>query len=147
MKRLYASLILNPCCITDDGKCTKHLWYCTLFGPTIFRQQGMDANLSTEFKPAVVTDLALNYQISEKVGIALNVNNLLNVLPEWDFVALNDEGQRLLDDTSTNLYGVTPRENQLNLISFNQRYAQMTYDGYHFSQLGTMLNLSLNVKF
>jgi len=75
------------------------------------------------------------------------VNNLLNVLPQWEFKAHNDEGQRLLDDTSTNLYGVTPRENQLNLISFNQRYAQMTYDGYHFSQLGTLLNLSLNVKF
>ncbi len=119
----------------------------TLFGPTTFRQQGMDINLSTEFQPAVVTDLALNYQISDKVGIALNVNNLLNVLPQWDFVALNDEGQRLLDDATTNLYGVTPRENQLNLISFNQRYAQMTYDGYHFSQLGTMVNFSMNVKF
>jgi hypothetical protein len=34
-----------------------------------------------------------------------------------------------------------------NLITFNQRYSQMTYDGYHFSQLGTMFNLSLNYKF
>jgi hypothetical protein len=32
-----------------------------------------------------------------------------------------------------------------NLIT-NQRYSQMTYDGYHF-QLGTMFNLSLNYKF
>ncbi|MGK0363255.1 MAG: iron complex outermembrane receptor protein [Saprospiraceae bacterium] len=119
----------------------------TLFGPTTFQQQGMDENIFTEFKSAVVTDLALNYQISEKVGIALNVNNILNVLPEWEFKAHNEDGQRLLDDTSTNLYGVTPTENQLNLISFNQRYAQMTYDGYHFSQLGTMVNFSMNVKF
>lgn len=34
-----------------------------------------------------------------------------------------------------------------NLITFNQRYSQMTYDGYHFSQLGTLLNLSFNYKF
>jgi iron complex outermembrane receptor protein len=32
-----------------------------------------------------------------------------------------------------------------NLITFNQRYSQMTYDGYHFSQLGTMFNLSLKL--
>ncbi|MFT5017552.1 MAG: iron complex outermembrane receptor protein, partial [Limisphaerales bacterium] len=29
----------------------------------------------------------------------------------------------------------------------NQRYSQMTYDGYHFSQLGTMLSAALNVRF
>jgi len=38
-------------------------------------------------------------------------------------------------------------KNQSNLITFNQRYSRMTYDGYHFSQLGTMFNLSLNYKF
>jgi len=33
------------------------------------------------------------------------------------------------------------------LITFNQRYSQMTYDGYHFSQLGTIFNLTVNVQF
>ncbi|MFM2369025.1 MAG: hypothetical protein RL619_1325, partial [Bacteroidota bacterium] len=38
-------------------------------------------------------------------------------------------------------------KNQINDLTFNGRYSQMTYDGSHFSQLGTMLNLSLNYKF
>ncbi len=111
----------------------------TLFGPTTFRQQGLEAGLYTEFKPAVVTDLGLSFQASETVGVALNVNNLLNVLPEWEFKA--DSGsESLLNDADF-------LQNQSNLITFNQRYSQMTYDGYHFSQLGTILNFSLNVKF
>jgi len=119
----------------------------TLFGPTRFRNQGLDSNLEVYFTPKVVTDLLLSFQASEKVGLALNVNNLLNALPNWEFRALNAEGQTLLDDNSTNEYGLTKSEVNSNLISFNQRYPTMTYDGYHFSQLGTLINFSVNVKF
>jgi iron complex outermembrane recepter protein len=38
-------------------------------------------------------------------------------------------------------------KNESNLITFNQRYSRMTYDGYQFSQLGTMFNLSWNFRF
>ena len=38
-------------------------------------------------------------------------------------------------------------KSQFNLITFNGRYSQMTYGGYHFSQLGTLYNLSLIYKF
>lgn len=38
-------------------------------------------------------------------------------------------------------------QGQSNLITFNQRYAQMSYDGYHFSQLGAIFNLAVNVQF
>ena len=76
----------------------------------------------------------------KKLTIALNINNLLNVLPEWEFKAENIAGEGLLLDANQ-------VQNQSNLITFNQRYSQMTYDGYHFSQLGTMFNLSLNYKF
>jgi iron complex outermembrane receptor protein len=72
--------------------------------------------------------------------LALNVNNLLNVLPEWNFKAENAAGTAILNDPAQ-------VKNQSNLITFNQRYSQMTYDGYHFGQLGTMFNLSLNYKF
>ena len=119
----------------------------TLFGKTIFKQQGMSSDLRTEFTPKVVTDLGINYNATEKLTIALNVNNLLNVLPEWAFKAENATGQALIDNTTLNSYGVTPIQEQSNLITFNQRYSQMTYDGYHFSQLGTMFNLSLNYQF
>ena len=119
----------------------------TLFGKTTFKQQGMSSDLRTEFTPKVVTDLGINYNATEKLTIALNVNNLLNVLPEWAFKAENATGQALIDNTTLNSYGVTPIQEQSNLITFNQRYSQMTYDGYHFSQLGTMFNLSLNYQF
>ncbi|ADV51441.1 TonB-dependent receptor plug [Cellulophaga algicola DSM 14237] len=119
----------------------------TYFGKTTFKQQGLDENLRTEFTPKIVSDLGVNFNATEKLTIALNINNLFNVLPEWGFKAENAAGQALIDDTSLTYYGITSIQEQSNLITFNQRYSQMTYDGYHFSQLGTMLNLSINYRF
>ena len=113
----------------------------TVFGPTTFYQQGLDAGLYTEFQTKILTDLAITYAASEKVTLALNVNNLFNVLPEWEFKA--DAGSAAAGMLNDEAY----LKNQSNLITFNQRYSQMTYDGYHFSQLGTILNFSVNVQF
>lgn len=112
----------------------------TLFGPTKFKQQGMSNDLYTEFETKLVTDLGINYSITEKTTLALNINNLFNVLPKWNFKAENSAGEALLNNAAA-------LKNESNLITFNQRYSQMTYDGYHFSQLGTMMNLALNVRF
>lgn len=112
----------------------------TFFGKTTFQQQGLSADLFTEFTPKIVTDLGVNFNATDKFTIALNINNILNVLPEWSFKSKNAAGDAILADPAQTL-------NQSNLITFNQRYSQMTYDGYHFSQLGTMFNLSLNYKF
>jgi iron complex outermembrane receptor protein len=112
----------------------------TYFGKTTFNQAGMSTDLRTEFIPKVVTDLGITFSATEKLTLALNVNNLLNVLPEWEFKAENAAGSALLNNPAQ-------VKKQSNLITFNQRYSQMTYDGYHFSQLGTMFNLSLNYKF
>jgi iron complex outermembrane receptor protein len=99
------------------------------------------SDLRTEFKPKVVTDLGVTFSATDKLTLALNVNNLFNVLPEWKFVNPTSTGANILNGTEA--VGNSPS----NLITFNQRYSQMTYDGYHFSQLGTMFNLSLNYKF
>jgi len=99
------------------------------------------SDLRTEFTPKVVTDLGINYNATDKITLALNVNNLLNVLPEWKFTEINATGNNILNGTEAVVNSPS------NLITFNQRYSQMTYDGYHFSQLGTMFNLSLNYKF
>ena len=118
----------------------------TLFGKTSFFQQGLSTdangnfNLGTEFDPKVVTDLGVNYSATDKLTIALNINNLFNVLPEWSFVSQNAAGDAILADPAQT-------QNQSNLITFNQRYSQMTYDGYHFNQLGTKFNFSLIYKF
>ncbi len=112
----------------------------TLFGPTIFNQAGMHKDLYTKFKTKLVTDIGLKFQATEKLSFLFNVNNLFDVLPEWEFKAENANGEALLNDA------VFLKE-QSNLITFNQRYSQMTYDGYHFSQLGTLLNLSATLQF
>jgi iron complex outermembrane receptor protein len=127
----------------------------TYFGKATFNQDGLatndpnapvgsvdylKANLKTEFIPKIVTDLGINFNATERLTLALNVNNIFNVLPEWEFKAENANGAALLADPAQ-------VKIQSNLITFNQRYSQMTYDGYHFSQLGTMFNLSLNYKF
>ncbi|WP_445958127.1 TonB-dependent receptor [Yeosuana sp.] len=119
----------------------------TYFGKTTFKQQGMNSNLRTEFTPKIVTDLGIDFRASEKLTISLNLNNLLNVLPEWSFKAENAAGQAIINDTSITSSGQTEIKNQSDLITFNQRYSQMTYDGYQFSQLGAMFNLSLNYRF
>lgn len=119
----------------------------TYFGKTTFKQQGMSSDLRTEFTPKIVTDLGINFNASDKLTLSLNVNNLLNVLPEWSFKAENAAGQALINNTTVGSSGLTPIQEQSALITFNERYSQMTYDGYHFSQLGTMFNLSLNYKF
>ena len=133
----------------------------TYFGKTKFAQQGLQnleslfvnaadipagavqdggSDLRTEFTPKVVTDLGINFNATEKLTLSLNVNNLFNVLPEWSFTNATATGQAILD-------GAAVTNSPSNLITFNQRYSQMTYDGYHFSQLGTMFNLSLNYQF
>ncbi len=118
----------------------------TYFGKTTFFQQGLSTdangrfNLRTEFIPKVVTDLGVNYNATDKMTLAININNIFNVLPEWGFKAENEAGRAILADAAQT-------QEQSNLITFNQRYSQMTYDGYHFSQLGTMLNVSLNYRF
>jgi len=112
----------------------------TYFGKATFKQDGLNADLRTEFIPKIVTDLGINFNATNKLTLALNINNIFNVLPEWEFKAENAAGTAIINDPAA-------IKTQSNLITFNQRYSQMTYDGYHFSQLGTMLNLSLNYKF
>jgi iron complex outermembrane receptor protein len=112
----------------------------TLFGPTKFNQQGLDESLYTEFKTKLVTDLAINIETTKNSTLSININNVFNVLPEWQFKANNSKGEGLLRDAAF-------LKVQSNLITFNQRYSQVTYDGYQFSQLGTLLNLNWRLRF
>jgi iron complex outermembrane receptor protein len=119
----------------------------TYFGKTVFKQKFMSENLRTEFTPKIVTDLGVNFNATEKITIAFNINNLFNVIPEWAFKAENAAGQAIINDTTITASGLTELQNNSNAITFNNRYDITTYDGSHFSQLGTMFNLSLNYRF
>ena len=112
----------------------------TVFGPTRFRQAGLDSNLETKFKTKTVTDFALNYNLMPNLTLSFNVNNVFNVTPEWEFKALNAAGQAIIDDKAAAAV-------QRNLITFNGRYDMVTYDGSHFSQLGRTYAASVNWRF
>ena len=112
----------------------------TAFGPTSFKNAGMDDNIKVVFETKIVSDLAVTYNMTDKLTISTNFNNFLNVMPKWNFEAENAAGQTLLNNPAS-------IKAQTNLITFNGRYSNVTYDGSHFSQLGAMYNLSLNYKF
>ena len=112
----------------------------TYFGSTEFRQTGLDTSLKTVFEPKVVTDLALSYDLFANVTLSANVNNIFDVLPEWKFEAVDPAGAAILADPAQTKV-------QANLVTFNGRYPIMTYDGYHFSQLGRIYNLALTYRF
>jgi iron complex outermembrane receptor protein len=119
----------------------------TVFGPTRFRNAGLDNNLQVAFKAKVVSDFGFNYQFNKSTTFTLNVNNIFNVTPKWHFNALNPAGQAILDSKVVNSSGLTPTEVQTNLVTFNGRYSMVTYDGSQFSQLGRIFAASLNYRF
>ncbi len=116
----------------------------TLFGPTKFQDLdngGSDLeNIKQEFTPAVVTDLSLNYNFTEKIGLTLGANNLFNILPKWELKALNSAGQAVLNDKED-------RELLEGFLGFSGRYSILGYNGSQFSQLGTTFHASLVFKF
>jgi len=120
----------------------------TVFGPTHFRNAGMDDNLEVAFKTKTVTDFAMNYALTQNTTLSFNVNNMFNVTPSWHFNARNAQGQALLDSKTIDpTYGLTPVEIQRNLVTFNGRYSMVTYDGSQFSQLGRTFAAALNYRF
>jgi iron complex outermembrane recepter protein len=116
----------------------------TLFGSTSFQDldNGGDdmENIKAVFSPAVVTDLSVGYNISKNVTFTLNANNLLNMLPKWDLVAQNAKGEAAIN---------TAEKKALlrGFLGFSGRYDILGYNGSQFSQLGTMFNANLQIRF
>lgn len=84
------------------------------------------------FDPKVLTDIIINYKLTEAVGLNLAVNNVLNVLPHY----------RL-----KNLPPGKSEKDARNDIDFNGRYNITSYDGSHFGINGTTFLASLSVTF
>ena len=113
----------------------------TMFGPTKFKQADFsDTGLTTEFKTKTVTDLGVVFNTSKKFSIMFNINNIFNVKPEYKITADTASAQAIINNPAL-------LKTEISNITFNGRYDTVTYDGSHFSQLGTMFNLSLNYKF
>jgi iron complex outermembrane recepter protein len=128
----------------------------TLFGPTAFRDLDNGGSImnhiKAEFKPGVVTDLSLGYNFTDKVTLTVNVNNLLNVLPKWDLVVNSietDPAKKAAGEAEAKALLDSPEEKALlrGFLGFSGRYDILGYNGSQFSQLGTMFNANLNIKF
>ena len=120
----------------------------TVFGPTHFRNAGMDENLEVAFKTKMVTDFSVTYALTPSTTLSFNINNMFNTTPSWHFNARNAKGQAILDSKVADaVTGMTPVEAQTNLVTFNGRYSMVTYDGSQFSQLGRTFAASLNYRF
>lgn len=116
----------------------------TLFGSTSF--QDLDnggskmEHIKATFVPAAVTDLSIGYLFSKNVTGTFNVNNLFNVLPKWDLVAIDAEGAKTTNDA-------TAKALLRGDLGFSGRYDILGYNGSQFSQLGTTFNANLNIRF
>lgn len=116
----------------------------TLFGSTAFQDLdnggGKMENIKAVFTPAVVSDLSVGYNFSKNISITANANNFLNVLPKWDLIAQNDAGAKVVNDPAAKALLRAD-------LGFSGRYDILGYNGSQFSQLGTMFNANLQIRF
>ncbi len=114
----------------------------SVFGLTVTNDPNVMNDIKQVFKPAVVTDLNIRFNVTDKLSISAGANNLLNVLPKWSLQAINGNpnAQALLNNQAN-------RELLEGLLSFSGRYRILGYNGSQFSQLGTIFNLSLLLRF
>jgi iron complex outermembrane receptor protein len=125
------------------GDMSLHKWNFnlnnTLFGPATFRSEGLDENIKMVFKTKLLTDVNIGYQFTHWLSTSLTVNNIFNILPQYTFKALNADGKAVLSDPAA-------VKRNINAVTFNGRYSIVTYDGSHFSQLGTTFLLSFSCR-
>lgn len=112
----------------------------TLFGTSTFNNADLSTDLKLEFLPKVLTDLGVSYTINPKTSFSLTIQNILNIMPEFQLKALNADGEAILSDESQ-------VNEQISYITFNGRYPVLSYDGSHFSQMGTTYLAQLTFKF
>jgi iron complex outermembrane recepter protein len=131
----------------------------TLFGPTKFQDldngpaytdiglaapASGDRNVMNDikqvFSTALVTDLNIGYNFSDKIALNVTANNLFNVLPKWKLEALNSDANAVLNNAAAkNLVE--------GFLSFSGRYRILGYNGSQFSQLGSIFSATLSLKF
>ena len=123
----------------------------TLFGPTKF--QDLDnggaimENIKQVFKPAVVTDINVGYNFTSKLSLNLTVNNLFNVLPKWDLELTGSSSDANYSDAKATLASPADKSLLEGFLEFSGRYRILAYNGAQFSQLGTIFNANITLKF
>lgn len=123
----------------------------TLFGPTKF--QDLDnggaimENIKAVFKPKVVSDLTIGYDFTKMISASITINNLLNVLPEWDMELTGNPSDPNYANAKATLESPADKSLLRGFLGFSGRYDILGYNGAHFSQLGTIFLGTLTFKF
>ena len=123
----------------------------TLFGPTKFQDLDNGGaimnNIKQVFKSAVLTDISLGYSFTDKISAAVNVNNLLNVLPKWDLELTGNSTDPNYANAAATLADPAAKSLLEGFLAFSGRYSILGYNGSQFSQLGTMFQATVTFKF
>lgn len=123
----------------------------TLFGPTEFQdlENGGSVmnNIKQVFKTAVVTDLNLGYDFTDKVSASVGVNNLFNILPKWKLELTGNSADPNYANAVATLNDPVAKNLVEGFITFSGRYRILAYNGSQFSQLGTIFNAAVTFKF
>lgn len=123
----------------------------TLFGTTKFQDldNGGDImnNIKQVFKTNVVTDLNIGYDITSKVSASVTVNNLFNVLPKWELQLTGNTTDPNYAAAKSTLNSPADKSLLEGFLAFSGRYRILGYNGSQFSQLGTIFNASVTIKF
>jgi iron complex outermembrane receptor protein len=123
----------------------------TLFGPTKFQDLDNGGsimnNIKQVFKPAVVTDLNLGYNFTDKISLNIGINNLLNILPKWELELTGTVSDLDYASAKATLANASAKSLLEGFLAFSGRYQILLYNGSQFSQLGTMFQSSLVFKF
>jgi iron complex outermembrane receptor protein len=112
----------------------------SLFGPTVFNNADLSSNLQLHFLPKVLTDLGVSFDVNSNTSFSFSVQNILNVMPKYELKAMNAVGEAILSDPQA-------VKDQISYITFNGRYPVITYDGSHFSQMGSTYLAQFTYKF
>ena len=123
----------------------------TVFGPTRFQDLDNGGavmnNIKQEFKTAVVTDLNLGYDFSNRISAYIAANNIFNILPKWDLKLVGSPSDPNYAAAQATLNNTADRELLEGFLAFSGRYSILGYNGSQFSQLGTVFNASLVFRF
>ncbi len=123
----------------------------TLFGPTKFQDLDNGGsimnNIKQVFTTAVVTDLNIGYAFTDKISVSFTVNNLLDVLPKWDLELTGKSSDPDYADAAATLNNPADKSLLEGFLEFSGRYKILGYNGSQFSQLGTIFQGSVIIKF
>lgn len=123
----------------------------TLFGPAKFQDLDNGGskmnNIKQVFKTAVVTDLNFGYAFTDKISVSITVNNIFNLLPKWKLELTGNSTDADYAAAAAALNSPSDKSLLEGFLTFSGRYRILGYNGSQFSQLGTMFQASVNIKF